>query len=144
VETDELGTLITRLTDLALVAANPPVRLVKTVGDAAMLAAPAAGGLVETALDLVEAAEEEGESFPQLRAGLAGGVAVSRGGDWYGRPVNLASRVTGVARPGSVLATHEVKDAAGDELYSWSRAGRFQLKGFRERVSLYRVRRIDA
>jgi adenylate cyclase len=137
----DLGGLVTRLTDLALETVNAPVRLVKTIGDAAMLVSPVPGPLVEAALTLVERADEQGDGFPPLRAGLAGGVALSRGGDWYGRPVNLASRVTAVARPGSVLATNEVRDATGDDRYSWSRAGRWELKGFRERVPLYRVRR---
>ncbi|MGH2980247.1 MAG: adenylate cyclase regulatory domain-containing protein [Solirubrobacterales bacterium] len=142
VEAHELGGLVTRLNDLALETVRPPVRLVKTIGDAAMLVSPAAEPLVETSLALVEAAEDQVEEFPPLRAGLAGGVALSRGGDWYGRPVNLASRVTAVARPASVLATKEVRDAAGDR-YSWSRAGRWELKGFRERVPLYRARRAE-
>jgi adenylate cyclase len=142
IDAHELGGLVTRLTDLALETVTAPVRLVKTIGDATMLVSPAAGPLVETALTLVERADEEDQEFPPLRAGLAGGVALSRGGDWYGRPVNLASRVTTVARPGSVLATREVRDVAGDR-YSWSRAGRWELKGFRDRVSLYRARRAE-
>lgn len=141
VDAHELGGLVTRLNDLALETVRPPVRLVKTIGDAAMLVSPGAEALVETTLELVERAEQQQqEDFPPLRAGLAGGVALSRGGDWYGRPVNLASRVTAVARPGSVLATKEVRDAAGDDRYAWSRAGRWDLKGFRERVPLYRAR----
>jgi adenylate cyclase len=140
IDAHELGGLVTRLNDLALETVTAPVRLVKTIGDAAMLVSPAAEPLVETALALVDRADEQGEDFPPLRAGLAGGVALSRGGDWYGRPVNLASRVTTVARPGSVLATKEVRDATGDGV-SWSRAGRWDLKGFTERVPLYRARR---
>jgi adenylate cyclase len=143
IDAHELGGLVTRLTDLALETVTAPVRLVKTIGDAAMLVSPAAEPLIETALTLVERADQQGEEFPPLRAGLAGGVALSRGGDWYGRPVNLADRVTEVARPGSVLATKEVRDAAGDR-FGWSRAGRFDLKGFRERIPLYRVRRAEA
>jgi adenylate cyclase len=126
IDAHELGGLVTRLNDLALETVRPPVRLVKTIGDAAMLASPGAEALVKTMLDLVERAEQE-EDFPPLRAGLAGGVALSRGGDWYGRPVNLASRVTAVARPGSVLATKEVRDAAGDDRFAWSRARRGAL-----------------
>ena len=72
--------------------------------------------MLELALELVDAADAEGDDFPQLRVGMASGPALSRGGDWYGRPVNLASRVTGIARPGSVLATREVRDAAADGL----------------------------
>jgi adenylate cyclase len=136
----DLGGLATRLTDLALETVTAPVRLVKTIGDAAMLVSPVPGPLVETAIALVERAHRQGDDFPPLRAGLAGGVALNRGGDWYGRPVNLASRVTGVARPGSVLATKDVHDAVGKR-FAWSSAGAWQLKGFRHRVPLYRVRR---
>jgi adenylate cyclase len=140
IDAHQLGGLVTRLNDLALETVRAPVRLVKTIGDAAMLVSPAAEPLVDTALALVDRADQQGDGFPPLRAGLAGGVALSRGGDWYGRPVNLASRVTAVARAGSVLATAEVHDAAGNDRYAWSRAGRWELKGFRERVPLYRVR----
>jgi adenylate cyclase len=143
IDAHELGGLVTRLTDLTLETVTAPVRLVKTIGDAAMLVSPAAGPLIETALTLVERADEQGQEFPPLRAGLAGGVALSRGGDWYGRPVNLASRVTAVARSGSVLATKEVRDEAGTGGYSWSRAGMWELKGFSERIPLYRVRRAE-
>jgi adenylate cyclase len=141
VDPAELGGLVTRLTDLAIDAVSPPVRLVKTVGDAAMFVSPAAHALVETALTLVERAEED-DQVPELRAGLAGGVALSRGGDWYGPPVNLASRVTGVARPGSVLATREVCDATLDQ-FAWSYAGEWTLRGVKRRVALYRARRLS-
>ena len=87
------------------------MRLVKTIGDAALLVGPDATTLLELALELIDAADAEGEDFPQLRVGMAAGAALSRAGDWYGRPVNLASRVTAIARPGSVLATREVRDA---------------------------------
>jgi adenylate cyclase len=140
VDPTELGGLITRLNEITLASARAPVRLVKTIGDAAMFVSPTPGPLVETALEVVERAGRQGPDFPSLRAGLAGGVALSTAGDWYGRPVNLASRVTTVAREGSVLATEEVRDAVPDD-YSWSAAGLFHLKGFRGRVPLHRVRR---
>jgi adenylate cyclase len=63
-----------------------------------------------------------------------------RAGDYYGHSVNLASRVTGVARPGSVLCTQEVRDAAADD-YDWSRAGRYRLKGVSGQTPLFRARR---
>src|SRR5436190_1617021 len=86
----------------------------------------------------------EGEDVPQLRGGLALGPALARAGDWYGRPVNLASRITGRARPGSVLATQEVRDAAGENGLRWSFAGEKRLKGVREPVPLFRARRGDS
>jgi adenylate cyclase len=55
--------------------------------------------------------------------------------------VNLASRVTDTARPGSVLVTEEVKDAAGEDDYRWSFAGERKLKGVKGPVKLFRARR---
>jgi adenylate cyclase len=141
IEPAVLGQVAGRLTDIALEVTVPPVRLVKTIGDAVMLVSPrGVDPLLETALALLERSDEEGEDFPQLRVGVACGEALGRAGDWYGRPVNLASRVTAYARPGSILATNEVHDAAQGD-YSWSRAGMRRFKGIREPVGLMRVRR---
>jgi adenylate cyclase len=138
IDIDELGHVLGGLNDEARAAVQPPARIVKTIGDAVMFVSPAPAALVETALSLTERVERA--RLPEIRSGLAAGVALSREGDWYGPPVNLASRVTGVARAGSVLATAEMRDAA-PESYRWSQAGVFDLKGFRRRVPLYRVRR---
>jgi adenylate cyclase len=137
---DELGALTGRLGELASDVADPPVRLVKMIGDAAMLVSPDNDALLDAALELVARSEAEGEGFPPLRAGLARGPALARAGDWYGRPVNLASRVTGIAYPGSVLVSEEVRDAA-EEGFRWSFAGERPLKGIDGRVKLFRVRR---
>jgi adenylate cyclase len=140
VDAGELGRVAQRLVGLTVEHLRGDVRLVKTIGDAAMLVSPDPSALLEVSLDLVDAADAEGEDFPQLRIGLASGAALSRAGDWYGRPVNIASRITAIARPGSVLATREVRDAGGNG-YRWSSAGARSLKGVDEPVRLYRVRR---
>jgi adenylate cyclase len=140
VDPDELERVAQRLTALAIECLRGEVRLVKTIGDGAMLVSPDAPSLLEVALDLVDAADAEGRDFPQLRIGLASGAALSRAGDWYGRPVNIASRITTIARPGSVLATRAVRDAGGNG-YRWSSAGARSLKGIDGPVRLYRVRR---
>jgi adenylate cyclase len=137
---EQLGSVATTLAELAAQVARPPVRLVKTIGDAAMFVSRDAAPLVTATLALLDAAEAA--ELPSLRAGLALGPAFSRAGDWYGNTVNLASRVTGVARPGSVLGTHEVRDAAPEE-FAWSFAGRFKLKGVADPVALYRARPSD-
>jgi adenylate cyclase len=137
---EELGRVAERLAAMTIDVIAAPVRLVKTIGDAVMLVATEPEPLVEATLDLVAAADEEGDDFPQLRAGVAAGPALRRAGDWFGRPVNLASRITGVARPGTVLATQELHDALPDA-YRWSFAGARPLKGVGE-VPLYRVRQL--
>ncbi len=142
IELRELGSVAGRLAELATSAAEPPVRLIKTIGDAAMFVSPDPGPLVRMALGLVDAAEEA--ELPSLRAGIARGPALLRAGDYYGHSVNIASRVTGIARAGSVLCTEEVRGAAGDDGLQWSAAGRHRLKGVRAPVPLYRARRGDA
>jgi adenylate cyclase len=140
---DELGRLAGRLEALATEVIEPPVRLIKTIGDAVMLTSAESGPLIDAALALIDAADAEGENFPQLRAGVAVGAALSRAGDWFGRPVNLASRITGMARPGSVLAEREVRESTRED-YRWSYAGERRLRGVREAVPLYRARRLTA
>lgn len=140
-EEETIGSVAERLASMTTGLMRPPVRVVKMIGDAAMLVSPDPKPALELALDLVERAEAE-EDFPQLRAGLASGTAISRWGDWYGRPVNLASRVCSRARPGSVLVTGPIHDACGEDGYRFSSAGEKKLKGIGS-VPLWRVRRAD-
>ena len=58
-------------------------------------------------------------------------------------PKTAASRITQVARPGSLLADREVRESASED-YRWSYAGERRLRGVREPVSLFRARRLDA
>ncbi len=140
VETEELGLIAGRLDELATAVAEPPVRLVKLIGDAAMLVSSDATAMVMAALRMVEAADAEGSEFPRLRAGIAQGSVHVQAGDYYGRPVNLASRLAAIAKPGSVLLDAAAREAAGDDL-DYSFAGEKRLKGFDSRTSLYRARR---
>lgn len=139
VSPEDLSRAGRRLTDIAVAAARPPVRLVKMIGDAAMLVSPDAHALVEAALVIAAEAERHRDTMPPLRVGVATGPAVFESGDWFGPPVNLASRVTDVARPTSVLATKAVHDALVPS-FAWSYAGRRRLKGIASEVALFRVR----
>jgi adenylate cyclase len=97
--------------------------------------------MLEAMLDLVDATEAI-EDFPRLRTGIASGSAVSRAGDWFGSPVNLASRVTSSARPGAILVAEPTREAIGDdERFTWSFAGARRLKGIKDEVKLFRARR---
>jgi adenylate cyclase len=140
---EELENLASRLTTMTQDAVAPPVRFIKTIGDAVMLVSPDPIALLRTALGLLDAAAKF-DDFPQIRVGLAYGPAVSRAGDWFGSPVNVASRVTGVARPDSVLVAESARDAIGSaEEISWSFAGARHLKGVKGEVKLFRARRSE-
>jgi adenylate cyclase len=138
VPADELGAVVREFERRVEAAVQPPVRLVKTIGDAAMLVANEPDPLLDAVLGLVDGSAEDPEGL-LLRGGIAAGEALQRAGDWYGRPVNLASRLTAFARRGSVVATGEVREAARGE-YQWSFAGNRRFKGVAGEVAVYRVR----
>ncbi len=140
VPADELGALAERYGDLVTDLVEPPVRLVKTIGDAAMLVSPDTDALLDLLLELNDTAGTEASELPAIHAGVAHGPALNRGGDVYGSAVNQASRIAEFARPGSVVASDDVRKAAKGE-YAWSFAGKRRLKGLAEQASLYRVRR---
>ena len=109
VPADELGAVVRDFERRVEAAVEPPVRLVKTIGDAAMLVATEPDPLLDAVLGLVDASASDPDGL-LLRGGVAAGEALQRAGDWYGRPVNLASRLTAFARRGSVVATGEVRE----------------------------------
>jgi adenylate cyclase len=144
VPAEELGQLANRLAGLARDVATPPVRFIKTIGDAVMFICTEPAPLLDAVLKLVDMTDSDND-FPSLRAGIASGLAVSRAGDWFGSPVNTASRVTSASRPGAVLAAESVRDELGDDSgFSWSFAGARRLKGIKGEVKLFRARRGDS
>src|ERR1700739_1360588 len=141
VSAEELGQLAGRLAHLARDLTAPPVRFIKTIGDAVMLVCPDPAPLLHAVLELADAAAAI--DLPRLRIGVATGFAVSRAGDWFGSPVNVASRVTAVASPGTALVAESTRDAVGSDVgFEWSAAGARHLKGLSAEVKLFRVRRV--
>jgi len=142
---EELGRVTGRLEVIAREVSHGPVRLVKLIGDAVMFASADTDALLEAAHELLErmAEGEDEDELPLIRAGCAYGPVFTRGGDYYGRSVNLASRITETARPGSVLVTEEIRDHSASGAFSFSRARRKHLRGVSGSVELYRCRRID-
>jgi adenylate cyclase len=138
---EDLERVASRFAELAHDVARSPVRFVKSIGDAVMLISFEAAPLLGAVLDLIDAASENG--LPPLRVGVASGLAVSRAGDWFGSPVNVASRVTAEARPGTVMVADSTREAAGDAAgFEWSPAGARRLKGVSGEIKLFRVGRI--
>jgi adenylate cyclase len=139
-ELERLGSVAKLLESVAIEVTNPEVRLVKLIGDAAMMVSENGEALLDAALRFIEVGREAGEELPALRVGVARGLAVPQVGDWFGPPVNLASRITESSRPDSILAEGDAVKAAGDA-FAYSRAGEHRFKGLKRPVKLYRVRR---
>jgi adenylate cyclase len=112
-------------------------RLVKLLGDGAMLRLrhPTTG--VEAALDLVETMN--GEGALSSHAGVHAGPVIERDLDVFGQTVNLASRIADTAAPGEVLVSDVVAEAVGDASFGFERIDDADLKGVPGPVALYRV-----
>jgi adenylate cyclase len=78
-------------------------RVIKTIGDEVLFVVDDVHAATEVALVLTERGEDDDDEFPRVRAGISYGPVTRRLGDVFGPTVNIASRLTTVARPGSVL-----------------------------------------
>ena len=78
-------------------------RIIKNIGDEVLIVADDPAAAADIALELTRRGADDDDSFPPVRAGLAYGDVVNRLGDVFGPVVNVASRLTSVARPGTVL-----------------------------------------
>lgn len=138
-EPDELAALVDRFESHAVqVIGDNGGRLVKTLGDEVMFAVPSASAGAEIALAL---AERAGDDDPAVRAGLAFGPVTSRLGDVYGPTVNVASRLTGIARPGTVLLDRGAADALREQPgYEVTRLRRHAVRGYAA-LAPFRLRR---
>jgi adenylate cyclase len=120
-------------------AARHGGRLVKLLGDGAMLRFPEPLVGVDAALELVETMS--GEGALAAHAGIHAGPVIERDLDVFGRTVNLASRIADVAQPGEVLASDAVASEAQDGSYGFEPLEDANLKGIPEPVPLFRVTR---
>jgi class 3 adenylate cyclase len=114
-------------------------RLVKLLGDGAMLRFTDARVGVEAALDLVETMS--GEGALSSHAGVHAGPVIERDLDVFGQTVNLASRIADAAGPGDVLTSARVAEAAGNSTFGFEQIDDAELKGVPDPVALFRVTR---
>jgi adenylate cyclase len=105
----ELGAMVEDFESLAAeVIARHRGRVVKNVGDGVLFTASSAADAVEIGLELPDA--WAAEDRPPLRVGAAYGRVLTRLGDIYSPVVNVASRLTSLSRPGSMLVDRELAD----------------------------------
>lgn len=113
-------------------------RVVKTIGDAVMFTAPDAASAARAAGDLLRAWSKN--DFPPLRVGIAQGPMLRAYADYFGRTVNIASRLTDVAPAGTIYVQ---KSKPAVRATTW-RAGGLRatdggekaLKGIRGKVAV--------
>jgi adenylate cyclase len=135
----DLGGLVTRFEEIAMTRCTDlGARLVKVIGDAVMFVSPEPVDVLETALAIVRDATAD-EVLPEARGGLGYGPTLPVAGDYFGRAVNLASRLTAFARPETIVIDKDFLDALPDGYASVRSVGARRIKGLGH-VKLYKVR----
>jgi adenylate cyclase len=110
-------------------------RPVKLLGDGVMFHFSDPGQAVLCGLELVDRIPLVG--LPQARVGLHSGPVVFQNGDYFGRTVNVAARITDYARPGEVLVSEEVVAATdGLQAVRYQPVGPVSLKGLIAPITL--------
>lgn len=120
-------------------AAHYGGQAVKFLGDGVMFHFREPGDGVLASLDMVERTGPAG--LPPAHVGMHAGPVVRRDGDYYGRTVNWASRISGRAGPHEVLVTGEVVESARDTPVRFEAVGATELKGIASPVELFRAER---
>jgi adenylate cyclase len=107
---DELAAIVDQFEQLAFdVVTAQGGRVVKMIGDEVMFTVDAANAAAQIGLALAEGTRGADE-LSDLRVGLAAGRLLEREGDLYGPVVNLASRITSIAFPGTIVVSESVRD----------------------------------
>jgi adenylate cyclase len=138
--TEEIGEeeaveIVERFVGLVVETLPDDARVVKTIGDEVMVVGTDLAALTDWAVGFQALSTER----PLPRIGLHAGSVLYRDGDYYGRAVNLAARVSARATGGEVLVTREVRDLAGRHL-AFQPIGEVKLKGFDEATELFLAR----
>ena len=114
-------------------------RPVKWLGDGVMFHFGDPASAVVSGLELVEETERQVEMA--ARVGINAGAVVAQEGDYFGRTVNVASRIADYARPHEVLVSEETRRHAEEADVMFELIGDVPLKGVARAVRLHRVTR---
>jgi adenylate cyclase len=133
---EEALSFVERFIEAVTATLPDDARVVKTIGDEVMIVGQDVTALVDWAVGFEQLFDER----PQPRIGLHWGATLYRDGDYFGREVNLASRVVARARGGEVLVTDSVVEAVGSlDHLEFAAIGQVKLKGFDEPRQLCRA-----
>jgi adenylate cyclase len=81
------------------------------------------------------------QALPPARVGIHAGPVIFQEGDYFGRTVNIAARIAEYARPGEVLISQEVVDAAEGTPVTFTGVGAVELRGVSSTLDLHSAHR---
>jgi adenylate cyclase len=117
--------------------------LIKTIGDELMCSFPSAETALRAACDMQDAVEsgKPGGATPMyIRIGFNYGEVLREDDDVHGDVVNVAARITEVARARQILATHAAIEALPPELRHRARyIRRARIKGRQAALDLFQI-----
>ncbi len=139
--TEEEGELtavdaVERFVEAVEVTLPDQARIIKTIGDEVMIIGSDAPNLTDWAVGFQSMQTER----PLPRIAVHHGVALYRDGDYYGRDINIASRVAARSAGGEVLVTRPVVDSVTAPHLEFERIGEVRLKGFTESTEVFIAR----
>ena len=138
--TEEAGELeavdaVERFVEAVETSLPDDARVIKTIGDEAMIVGSEPAGLTEWAVEFQR--DQDERTLPRIA--IHYGNALYRDGDYFGRDVNIASRVAARAGGGEVLVTRPVVERARGDL-AFDRIAQVRLKGFTESTEVFIAR----
>jgi adenylate cyclase len=113
--------------------------VIKWLGDGVMSYFQDPAGSVVSGLEMVERAKTR--SLPPARVGIHSGPVIFQEGDYFGRTVNIASRIADYASPGEVVVTQQVVEAIPEDGLRFDEIGPVDLKGVEGAPRLYTAHR---
>jgi adenylate cyclase len=127
---DEIGDLVevfeSRCQD---VVARYGGRIIKSLGDSVLFVTNTAEEAVGVAEGIINVIGRD-PKMPDVRLGLASGPVVQRLGDIFGPPVNMAARLTQVARRNRLIVDQNTADLLPDEEWEDRRLPARPVRGF--------------
>lgn len=129
--TEALARMVDRFEDVTMgVITDHNGQVIKTIGDEVLFVTDEPADGARIALDILDHHRAD-ESFPEVRIGMAHGLVLNRLGDVFGPVVNVASRLTSVAKPGRAVVDRGLADAlAGDPSFRLRQLRRTAVKGY--------------
>jgi len=119
-------------------------RIIKGMGDAYLITFHSPTNSILCAVEIQKRIKERNESVDEkenfeARVGISSGEVYERGGDIFGTPVNLASRIQTQATPGEILFGESVYHAMNKNEIKYSSLGKHSLKGIEDKIEIYSV-----
>jgi class 3 adenylate cyclase len=140
---DNLAELLisARLTAMQAIAAKHHGRIIKTIGDEIMCQFPSAEDAARAATEMHIEKNTDGDiSTLEIRIGLHYGNTIAKDGDIYGDAVNIAARMSAIAKANQIITTEKFVTLLSHNLKSRTRLfDNTRIKGIDEEIKIYQV-----